>query len=251
MWTPKRVVITALIALTTVAVFLSLRGGNEQTVPTAGSAPASVPPALTDTAEADTSTTEIEGGSVEVDGQPLPAAPSGQFEQSADGARAAAVTYLESTETGVTLRPAEAAAWARESASAAYADEFAADTEAQMIELWDTVPAGIILRLAPIATRVDPDGDGWRGSRGVVGGYRRRPGGGGPDVARAPAGGERHRLSHRGRGCSGQLHQFKHLLVKVVERAIGHGEHPVGLELTDEVGVVADQHHGAAPAPER
>ena len=183
MWTPKRVVIIALLALTTVGVVLSLRGGSEQTLPTAGSAPASVPPGLTDTAEADTSTTEIAGVSVDVDGQPLPAAPPAPFEQSADGARTAAVTYLESTETAVTLQPAEAAAWARESASVAYADEFAADTEAQMIELLDTIPAGIILRLAPIATRVDPDGDGWRvsvwfvqaitiGTEGVVDDWR-------------------------------------------------------------------------------
>lgn len=183
MWTPKRVFITALVALTTVGVALSLRGGSEQTVPTSGSAPVSVPPSLTATAEADTSTTEIAGGSVDVDGEPLPAAPSGQFEQSADGARAAAVTYLESTETGVTLQPAEAAAWARDSASAAYADQFTAGTEAQMVELLDTIPEGITLRLAPIATRVDPDGDGWRvsvwfvqaitiGTEGVVDDWR-------------------------------------------------------------------------------
>ena len=31
-----------------------------------------------------------------------------------------------------------------------------------MVELRDTIPIGITLRLAPIETRVTPDGDGWR-----------------------------------------------------------------------------------------
>ena len=94
-------------------------------------------------------------------GNPATVAPSVPFEQTAAGARAAAVAYLESTETGVTLQPAEAGAWARESASADYADEFAADTEARMVELWETIPEGITLRLAPVETRLVADGDAW------------------------------------------------------------------------------------------
>ena len=44
----------------------------------------------------------------------------------------------------------------------AFADEFATDTEARMAELWESIPAGITLRLAPIETRVSADGDAWR-----------------------------------------------------------------------------------------
>lgn len=159
MWTPRRTVI-ALGAVTLAAGTLMLlgrgsEGTNDQSSPLSGSP--------VDTATAETSVpvpdpTEIDEPVVAapVEWEPL------EFERSADGARGAAIAYLETTEEAVTLSPEEAAAGARSMASAAFADDFAADTEARMAELWESIPAGITLRLAPIETRVSADGDAWR-----------------------------------------------------------------------------------------
>lgn len=163
MWPPRRTAIAAVAGVTILFVGLVLAGGDDATGPTAGSPPSSASPEVTATGEVDTSTPATIASNPEGDeaGAPTPPPPSVPFEPTADGARSAAVAYLDSTETGVTLQPADAAAWARESASAAYADQFAADTEARMVELWETIPEGITLRLAAIETRVVPDGDGW------------------------------------------------------------------------------------------
>lgn len=185
MWTPKRIALAALAALTIVGVSLSLRGQGGDTEPSADLPTSSGSPGGTVTAgpagpEVELSDDISDGGGAEP--SPLPVAPA-QFEQSRDGARAAAIAYLEATETAVTLRPSEAAEWARETASADFADALAADTEARMVELWDTVPAGITLRLAPIETRVVADGEDWEvavwfveaitiGSEGVVDDWR-------------------------------------------------------------------------------
>lgn len=163
MWPPRRITIVVLAGVTVLVVGLTLTGGDGTDDAINGSPPSSAPPEATATGEADASTSAIAPADPAADdaATPLPSAPSVPFDETADGARAAAVAYLESTETGVTLRPAEAAVWARESASAAYSDEFAADTEARMVELWETIPEGITLRLAPIETRVVADGDAW------------------------------------------------------------------------------------------
>lgn len=185
MWPPRRIAIAALAVVTILLVGLALRGGDDPTGPTGGSPPSSEPPVVTATGEVDTSTSATASSDPDADevDSAAPGAPSVPFEQTADGARAAAVAYLESTETGVTLQPAEAAAWARESASTAYADEFAAETQERMTELWETIPEGITLRLAPMETRVVADADGWQvsvwfveaitiGTEGVVDDWR-------------------------------------------------------------------------------
>ncbi len=90
--------------------------------------------------------------------RPPEAAP---FERSEAGARAAAVAYLELTEDAVSLPPNEAAAIQRSIATADFADEFGADTEQKMIELTQTIPGGIILRIAPIEVRSVAEVDDW------------------------------------------------------------------------------------------
>ncbi len=163
MWPPRRITIVVLAGVTVLVVGLMLAGGGGTTDAIDGSPLSSAPPAATATGEADASTSATAPADPAADdaATSLPSVPSVPFEQTGEGARAAAVAYLESTETGVTLQPAEAAVWARESASAANSDEFAADTEARMVELWETIPEGITLRLAPIETRVVADGDAW------------------------------------------------------------------------------------------
>ncbi len=84
-----------------------------------------------------------------------------RFRQDEAGARAAAVAYLELTEEAVALTPAEAAAVQRSIATADFAEEFGADTEQKMMELTQTVPGGVILRVAPIEVRSVADGDDW------------------------------------------------------------------------------------------
>ncbi|MCB0997369.1 MAG: hypothetical protein KDB21_19885 [Acidimicrobiales bacterium] len=84
-----------------------------------------------------------------------------RFHQDEAGARAAAVAYLELTEEAVSLTPAEAAAVQRSIATAEFAEEFGADTEQKMVELTQTVPGGVILRVAPIEVRSVADGDDW------------------------------------------------------------------------------------------
>ena len=84
-----------------------------------------------------------------------------QFDQDEAGVRAAAVAYLELTEEAVSLTPAEAAAVQRSIATTDFADEFGADTEQKMVELTQTVPGGVILRVAPIEVRSIADGDDW------------------------------------------------------------------------------------------
>lgn len=97
---------------------------------------------------------------------PASTGPSGEvvpvgFDRTELGARRAAVAYLEMTEVAVELAPADAGALAAGMASVGYRDQHAQDTEAAMVELAETVPAGIRLRLAPIAARSAPAGDGW------------------------------------------------------------------------------------------
>jgi hypothetical protein len=166
MWPPRRITVVVLAGVTVLVVGLMLAGGGGTNDAIDGSLSSSAPPVATATGEADASTPATAPPDPAVDvaatsAPSAPSAPSVPFEQTADGARAAAVAYLESTETGLTLQPAEAGAWARDSASAAYSDTFAADTEARMVELWETIPEGITLRLAPIETRVVADGDAW------------------------------------------------------------------------------------------
>ena len=84
-----------------------------------------------------------------------------QFHQDEAGARAAAVAYLELTEEAVSITPAEAAAMQRSIATTDFAEEFGADTEQKMVELTQTVPGGVILRVAPIEVRSVADGDDW------------------------------------------------------------------------------------------
>ena len=61
----------------------------------------------------------------------------------------------------MSLPPNEAAAIQRSIATADFADEFGADTEQKMIELTQTIPGGIILRIAPIEVRSVAEGDDW------------------------------------------------------------------------------------------
>ena len=77
------------------------------------------------------------------------------------GARNAAVAFLELTEQAVKMTPVEAAEMGRPFSTAAYADEGAARTKHQMMELLAAVPNGIKLRLAPMEVRSVPAGDGW------------------------------------------------------------------------------------------
>lgn len=92
----------------------------------------------------------------------LPPAQGGlQFERSEPGARAAAVAYLELTEEAVALGPGEAVEMQRAIATAEFADEFGADTEQRMVELNETIPGGIVLRVAPIEVRSDADDEDW------------------------------------------------------------------------------------------
>ncbi len=158
MWTPKRtVLVLGVVTIATLAILMLGRSGETD----GQSSPSSVSPADTATAEASAQVSDA----VEVD-EPVGADPVDweplEFERSAEGARRAAIAYLESTEQAVTLRPEEAAMGARLMASAGFADEFAADTEARMVELRESIPAGITVRLAPIETRVSADGDSWR-----------------------------------------------------------------------------------------
>ncbi len=83
------------------------------------------------------------------------------FARSEQGARHAAVAFLELTEEAVEMSPAEAAALQRPYATADFADESAAETERSMIELLERVPAGVILRLAPLEIRSVSEGDEW------------------------------------------------------------------------------------------
>jgi len=90
-----------------------------------------------------------------------PTEASSGFSHDESGARAAAVAYLETTEEAVDLDPAAAAALQREMATDEFADDLAADTEQRMTHLRQTVPDGIVLRLAPIGARSIADGDDW------------------------------------------------------------------------------------------
>lgn len=158
MWTPKRTVVVLGVATITTGAVLML-GRSAET--DGQSSPSSVSPVDTATAEASAPVSgpiEIDEPVIadQVDWEPL------EFERSVEGARSAAITYLESTEEAVTLSPEQAAVGARSMASAAFQDEFAADTEARMAELRESIPAGITLRLAPIETRVSADGDSWQ-----------------------------------------------------------------------------------------
>jgi hypothetical protein len=83
------------------------------------------------------------------------------FDRSETGARDAAVGYLESTELAVEMSPADAAELARSMASDRYRDEFAVETEQSMVELWETIPDGITLRLSPLEARATAVGDDW------------------------------------------------------------------------------------------
>ena len=77
------------------------------------------------------------------------------------GARTSAVAYLELTEDAVAMTPTEAGAVQRSIAAVEFADEFGADGEQRMIELQESIPGGIILRVAPIEVRSIADGDDW------------------------------------------------------------------------------------------
>ncbi len=93
---------------------------------------------------------------------PTPEAVSAlRFSQDETGARTAAVAYLELTEEAVSLDPSDAAAVQRSIATAEFAEEFGADTEQKMTELTQTIPGGVVLRIAPIEVRSVADGDDW------------------------------------------------------------------------------------------
>jgi len=83
------------------------------------------------------------------------------LERSEAGARSTAVGYLEMTEDAVSMAPAEAGEVQRSIATADFADAFAADAEQRMIELRESIPGGIVLRVAPIEVRSIDDGDEW------------------------------------------------------------------------------------------
>ena len=158
MWTPRRLAVALLAAVIAVAALWQL-GGSESSTP----AP-NVP--------AETATGVASDESVAIDLTPAEEPPSTStrpseevvpvgFERTELGARRAAVAYLEMTEVAVELAPADAGVLAEGMASVKYRDQHAQDTEAAMIELAKTIPAGIRLRLAPIAARSAPAGDGW------------------------------------------------------------------------------------------
>ncbi|MCP3858023.1 MAG: hypothetical protein GY704_00070, partial [Phycisphaeraceae bacterium] len=90
-----------------------------------------------------------------------PALESPEFPQTETGARDAAVAYLEMTEDAVALAPADAAAVQRSIATSDFAEQFGAETEQKMIELTETVPGGVVLRIAPIGVRSVADGEEW------------------------------------------------------------------------------------------
>ena len=75
------------------------------------------------------------------------------------GARQAAVAMLELTEEAVQLTPEEAAELERPFATAAMADEAAAQTEERMRDLLAAVPGGITLRIAPMEIHSVGDGE--------------------------------------------------------------------------------------------
>ena len=186
MWSGRRIGLAVVLALVVVAgVSLVFRLGSGDIGPGEVSAPSSESHIVIDTGAevGSTTATGSDGQRAEQAPPPSPNPPAFEHEPTAAGARSAAIAYLESTEDAVTLRPAEAAAWARESASAAYAYEFGADTERRMVELWQTIPEGVTVRLAPIETRVIAGQDGWLvsvwfveaitiGSEGVVDDWR-------------------------------------------------------------------------------
>ena len=186
MWSERRVVLAVLLAVVVVAgMSLRLRLGNGDIEPAEVSSPSSASHIVIDTSAevGSTTVTGLDGQRGEQAPPPSPNPAAFEHEPTAAGARSAAIAYLESTEAAVTIQPAEAAAWAQESASAAYADEFGAETERRMVELWETIPEGVTVRLAPIETRVVAGQEGWLvsiwfveaitiGSEGVVDDWR-------------------------------------------------------------------------------
>ena len=158
MWAPRRLAVALLAVVIAVAALWQL--GRSDSSPPAPNVPA------------ETATGAARGGSVARGLTPADEPPSTStrpfeeavpvgFERTELGARRAAVAYLEMTEVAVELAPAGAGALAAGMASAEFRDQHAEDTEAAMIELAETIPAGIRLRLAPIAARSAPAGDSW------------------------------------------------------------------------------------------
>ena len=180
MWAPRRLAVALLAVVIAVAALWQL--GRSDSSPPAPNVPA------------ETATGAASGGSVARGLTPAEEPPSTStrpseeavpvgFERTELGARRAAVAYLEMTEVAVELAPADAGALASGMASVRYRDQHAQDTEAAMIELAETIPAGIRLRLAPIAARSTPAGDDWEvavwfveaitvGTEGVVDDWR-------------------------------------------------------------------------------
>lgn len=181
MWTPRRLAVALLAVVIAVAALWQL--GRSDSSPPAPNVPA------------ETATGAESGGSVARDLTPAEEPPSTStrpfdeggvpvgFERTELGARRAAVAYLEMTEVAVELAPADAGALAEGMASVSYRDQHAQDTETAMVELAETIPAGIRLRLAPIAARSAAAGDGWEvavwfveaitiGTEGVVDDWR-------------------------------------------------------------------------------
>ena len=160
---PKRLLVLVGVAATLLAVGLAVTRQGPEPIPTLAAPSQPVP-----TSEQVPPTETPDAGSVEaaapalVDARDAPeVAIALGAERTEQGARDAAVAILELTEEAVTMSPADAAAFQRPFSTEDFADEAAARTEGQMVELHRTIPEGVTLRLAPIAVRSDPDGADW------------------------------------------------------------------------------------------
>jgi len=161
MGSPKRVILIVGVLVTVVGVSWMLTPRRADTDGTGDRQIAPANDASTDTVSA----TSAESRSIDADvlpeGQAAPMVPRAALENSEQGARSAAVAYLETTEAAVEMSPEEAATLARSMSTERFADTFAADTENSMIELLETVPDGVTVRVAPIEARSTPTGDDW------------------------------------------------------------------------------------------
>jgi hypothetical protein len=103
---------------------------------------------------------EVDAPVTTVDSPPG-AGPSHVSARTEQGARAAAVRFLELTENVVELTPAEGAAVQRSIATDRAADGLAAELLDQLTAIATQVPDGVVVEVAPIGVRSVDRGDGW------------------------------------------------------------------------------------------
>ena len=166
MRTRTTIIAAATAAASAIGLGMVLLTGTAAESPTAGV----TPPLGADESPATTDPNPL--ASREADGRSAPSDADDELElaevatvrnaeRTEQGARDAAVAILELTEEAVQMTPADAADFQRPFSTVGFADEAAATTEEQMVELRRTIPDGVTLRLAPIAVRSQPSGDDW------------------------------------------------------------------------------------------